>query len=240
MAAVATDNTRAPTPANGTLLFVNITRPTDGRHREASVQTKIRQQHVMRDVTKVHRKLPRNRRFKLNTADLASKGGLKDKTNNAIVFGASSHKGHAEKRKDDEKVTGTIGLRNNAPETKDPSVIIPATASNESILNTYKRHLPGRQQHTALLGLAFEQHPLSMLYQRLVSTSKLSGYSLAYAVVRNVNPDRKLDDSSSAQPPNSMWLRNHQMHLVEASCFPSSSKTRLSATKFSPVAMCEI
>lgn len=37
----AATNTEDPIPENGTLLFVNITGLTDGRHRGASVQTKI-------------------------------------------------------------------------------------------------------------------------------------------------------------------------------------------------------
>lgn len=184
----ATDNIEDPIPANGTLLFVNITGPTDGRHRGASVQTKIRQ-HVMRDITKVRRKLPRSRRSRLNTSDLLSKTDSRDKANNAIVFGASSHKGHCEERKDDERVAGATGLPNIAT-GKAPAVIISPTADNESGLNIPKQHLSEHQQHTTLPGLAIEQHPLSVLYQRLVGTSKLPVYSLAYAVMRNVNTNR--------------------------------------------------
>lgn len=83
----------------------------------------------MRDITKVRRKLPRSRRSRLNTADLPSKTGSRDKANNAIVFGTSSHKGHCEERKDDERVAGTTGLPNIAT-GKAPAVIIPATVDN--------------------------------------------------------------------------------------------------------------
>lgn len=238
MAAVITDNTRDYTPPNGTLLFVNITGPTDGRHREASTQRKIRQ-HVMRDVTKVHRKVPRNRRLKLDTAALVRKDDLEDKTNNAIIFGASPQKGYAEGKHDDENVTGTTGLRNNALETKAPATIIPTTVINESPLNTFNRYLAERHQPTALLDLNLERHPLSVLYQGLVGTSKLPAYSLAYAVARNINPNREPDDSASALPPNSMWLKSQKMHRVEASRFHSRSKRHLSATRFSPAEMCK-
>lgn len=203
MAAIATDNRRGPTLANDTLLFINITGPTDGRHREASVQRKIRQ-HVMRDVTKVNRKLPRNRRFKLDTAALVNKDSTKDKTNNAIIYGAIPHKDRAKEKKDDENVTGTTGFRNGAPETKVPAIIIPTTAINESALNTLERHLSDNRQPTVLLDLTLEQHPLSVLYQRLVGTSKLPAYSLAYAVVQNVDPGGEPNDSSSALAPNIM------------------------------------
>jgi phenylalanyl-tRNA synthetase alpha subunit len=180
MTGVATDNS--------TLLFVNITGPTDGRHREPSVQTKIRQ-HVVRDITKAHRKPPRNRRSKLNTAALLSKTCSSDTESNAIVFGARSHKGHTEKEKD-EKVTSIAGLRNISP-GKAPAVIVPTTANNESALNIPKNHSSECQHDATLLDLAVEQDPLSVLYQRLVGTSKLPAYSLAYAVIRNVNPNRK-------------------------------------------------
>ncbi|KAL6900604.1 beta-lactamase/transpeptidase-like protein [Trichoderma evansii] len=188
MAAVITDNARDPTPPIDTLLFVNIIGPTDGRHRDASTQRKIRQ-HVMRDVTKVHRKVPRNRRFKLNTAALVRKDGLEDKTNNAIKFGASPQKEQTEGKKDDENVTGATGLRNSALKANAPATIIPSIVIKESPLNTLSRYLPECQHPAALLDFTLKRHPLSVSYQGLVGTSKLPAYSLAYAVVQNVNLD---------------------------------------------------
>ncbi|KAM0513684.1 hypothetical protein ACHAPE_007510 [Trichoderma viride] len=181
MAGVATDN--------GTLLFVNITGPTDGRHREPSVKTKIRQ-HAVRDITKAHRKPPRIRHSRLSTADLLSKTCSSDTESNAIVFSAGSHKDHTEREEDDEKVTGIAGLRNISP-GKVPAVIAPTTANNESALNIPKNQLSECQQHATPLDLAVEQDPLSVLYQRLVGTIKLPAYSLANAVIRNVNPNCK-------------------------------------------------
>lgn len=189
MASDASDNdAKDATPANDTLLFVNIMGPTDGRHREASVQTKIRQ-HVVRAITKAHRKPPRNRR-KLNAADILHAASSSDKESNAIVFGAHSHKSHTEKRKHDETVAGTTGLRNTAPRKAPAVVIIPATEKNESPRKISKDHLSEYQQHRAHIGLAIEEPSFSMLYQKLVSMSTLPAYSLAYAVMRNVNPDR--------------------------------------------------
>lgn len=189
MAGDATDNnTEDAAPTNSTLLFVNIMGPTDGHHREAAVQTKIRQ-HVVRAITKAHRKPSRNRR-KLNTADILHAAGSSDKEGNAIVFDARSHKGHTEKRKHDETVAGTAALHNTAPR-KAPAVIISATKNSESPPKVSKDPLSECQQHKAHIGFTIEQHPFSMLYQRLVSMSTLLAYSLAYTVMRNVNPDRK-------------------------------------------------
>lgn len=162
--------------------------PTDGRHREASVQTKIRQ-HVVRAITKAHRKPPRSRR-KLHATDILHAAGSSDKESNAIVFGARLHKGHTKKSKHDETVAGTTGLRNITPQKAPAVIIIPTTEKNESPRKISKDHLSEYQQHRAHMGLAIEQPSFSMLYQKLVSMSTLPAYSLAYAVMRNVNPHR--------------------------------------------------
>ncbi|PKK51793.1 hypothetical protein CI102_3152 [Trichoderma harzianum] len=167
MAPVTTKNTSGPTPSDDTFLFVNISGPTDGRHRGPSTQTRIRQ-HVMRDITKAQRKAPPNRRAK------SKKGNSKKKMRHAKTLDASAPEGQSEESRDHESATGSIVS------------YISGSTIDESTLGTPDRCRTELQKPTPLVDFTLDQHPLTMLYRRLADTSRFPAYSLAYAVTQNV------------------------------------------------------
>lgn len=184
MAPVTAKNTSDPTPHNDAFLFVNISGPTDGRHRGPSTQTRIRQ-HVMRDITKAQSKPPPNRRPK------SKKGNSKKKTKRANTLDASAP-GHSEEPRHDESATGTIIPR------------ISGSTINESTPGTPDRCWTELQKPTPLVDLKLDQHPLDVLYQSLAGTNRFPAYSLAYAVTQNVKINRKLHDTSFSSFPFGM------------------------------------
>ncbi|QYS92692.1 hypothetical protein H0G86_000097 [Trichoderma simmonsii] len=167
MAPVTTKNTSDPTPSDDAFLFVNISGPTDGRHRGPSTQTRIRQ-HVMRDITKAQPKPPPNRRAK------SKKGNSKKKMRHTKTPDASALEGHSEEPRDHESATGTIVSR------------ISGSPIDGSSPGTPDRCCTQLQQPTALVHLKLNQHPLDVLYQSLADRSKFPAYSLVYAVTQNV------------------------------------------------------
>lgn len=177
MAPVTTKNTSGPTPSDDTFLFVNISGPTDGRHRGPSTQTRIRQ-HVMRDITKAQRKAPPNRRAK------SKKGNSKKKMRHAKTLDASAPEGQSEESRDHESATGSIVS------------YISGSTIDESTLGTPDRCRTELQKPTPLVDFTLDQHPLTMLYRRLADTSRFPAYSLAYAVTQNVKVNRKLHNPS--------------------------------------------
>lgn len=182
MAPVTTKNTSDPTPSDDAFLFVNISGPTDGRHRGPSTQTRIRQ-HVMRDITKAQRKAP-NRRAK------SKKGNPKKKTKRSNTLDASALEGHSEGPRDDESATGSIVSR------------ISGSTIDRGTPDTPDRCLTELQKPTPHVDLKLNQHPLDVLYQSLADKSRFPAYSLAYAVTQNVKVNRKLHDPSfSSFPP---------------------------------------
>lgn len=175
MAPVTTKNTSDPDSSDDAFLFINISGPTDGRHRGPSTQRRIRQ-HVMRDITKAQRKPPPNRRVKVQRATLTSKDNSKNKTRHANTFDASALDSHSEEPRGHGSATGTV----------------PGSAIDGSPPDTPERGLTELQKPTTPVSSRLDRHPLAVLYQSLAGTSRFPAYSLAYAVVENVKVNRKL------------------------------------------------
>lgn len=177
MAPVTTKNTSDPIPSDDAFLFVNISGPTDGRHRGPATQRRIRQ-HVMRDITKAQREPPPNRRAK------SKKGNSKKKTRRANTLDASAPEGHSEELRDHESATGSIVSH------------ISGSTIDGSTPGTPDRYWTELQKPTPLVDLKLDQHPLDVLYQSLADKSRFPAYSLVYAVMQNVKVNRKLHNPS--------------------------------------------
>ncbi|KAL6835635.1 hypothetical protein J3E69DRAFT_372957 [Trichoderma sp. SZMC 28015] len=166
-APVTTKNTSDPTPSDDAFLFVNISGPTDGRHRGPSTQTRIRQ-HVMRDIGKAQRKPP------LNSHAKSRKGNSKKKIKHAKTLDTSAPESHSDEPRDDESAAGTIVSR------------ISGSTFDGSTPGTPDKCWTEFQKPTPLVGLKLDQHPLDALYQSLAGINRFPAYSLAYAVTQNV------------------------------------------------------